>query len=143
MASVRNTYPLAVLVGVSIVGTLAGCSAAPSEADPEPGLGNSRFTGPYADGTYLATGSYVSPNGTETIDVSLTLQDDIITAVEVTPHPTNPNTERFQGEFAGGIADVIVGKNIDEISVTKVAGSSLASGGFNRALEEIKAEAVE
>ena len=38
--------------------------------------------------------------------------------------------------------DVVVGQDIDEISVSRVAGSSLTSGGFNRAIEEIKAEAA-
>jgi hypothetical protein len=34
-----------------------------------------------------------------------------------------------------------VGKNIDELNVSKVAGSSLTSGGFNQAVEKIKQEA--
>ena len=61
--------------------------------------------------------------------------------MNITQHPSNPNTRKFQGEFAGGIAGQIVGKNIDELNVSKVAGSSLTSGGFNQALEKIKAEA--
>jgi hypothetical protein len=44
--------------------------------------------------------------------------------------------------FIGGIADEVVGKDIDEISVSRVAGSSLTSGGFNDAIEQIKAEAA-
>ena len=36
----------------------------------------------------------------------------------------------------------VVGKSIDEISVSRVAGSSLTSGGFNHAIETIKAEAA-
>lgn len=133
-----KTFPLALLAGASLLGALSACAATPAASTPE-----DQITGPYADGSYEASGTYESPNGTETVDVSITLASDVITAVEVTPHPTNPNTERFQGEFAGGIADVIVGKSIDEVSVSKVAGSSLTSGGFNSALEAIKAEAVE
>ncbi len=46
------------------------------------------------------------------------------------------------GKFAGGISDVVVGKNINDIDVDKVSGSSLTSGGFNEAIEKIKQEAI-
>jgi uncharacterized protein with FMN-binding domain len=146
---------VAVLAGLTLVGALAGCSptttaetptddsttestdettAEPTETD------SSEAT--YTDGTYEATGEYQSPNGTESLDVTITLENDVITAVEVVGAGGSPNTERFQGEFAGGIAAIVVGKDIDEISVSKVAGSSLASGGFNAAVEQIKADAA-
>ncbi|BAS09709.1 FMN binding protein [Arthrobacter sp. Hiyo4] len=73
--------------------------------------------------------------------VELTLASGTVTAVNITQHPSNPNTRKFQGEFAGGIAAQVVGKSIDELNVSKVAGSSLTSGGFNQALDKIKAEA--
>ena len=95
----------------------------------------------YKDGTYSADGTYVSPNGTETVGVQLTLAAGTVTDVQITQHPSNPNTRKFQGEFAGGIAAQVVGRNIDELNVSKVAGSSLTSGGFNKALEQIKSEA--
>ena len=113
----------------------AASSEAPSPDQTEEAAGE------YADGTYDADGTYVSPNGRETVGVQLTLEGDVVTAVAITTHPSNPNTEQFQGLFAQGIADVVVGKNIDELSVDKVSGSSLTSGGFNEAVETIKSEA--
>ncbi|MCS5722757.1 hypothetical protein N1028_14095 [Herbiconiux sp. CPCC 203407] len=107
-----------------------GASDAPAEA-----------SGAYTDGTYEATGSYTSPNGQEEVDVSITLESDIITAVTVTPEATNPNSVNYQNQFADGIAAVVVGQSIDEIEVSRVAGSSLTSGGFNEAVETIKSEA--
>jgi hypothetical protein len=62
--------------------------------------------------------------------------------VEVVGNATDPTAQQHQGEFIGGIAGVVVGKAIDEIKVSKVSGSSLTSGGFNKAIEEIKAEAA-
>lgn len=97
--------------------------------------------GAYADGTYTATGSYVSPGGQESVEVELTLTGDVVSDVTVTSLAVNPNSERYQGEFVDGIADVVVGVPIDELNVSKVAGSSLTSGGFNDAVEQIKAEA--
>ncbi|MDQ0731696.1 FMN-binding protein [Arthrobacter sp. B1I2] len=139
------------IAGLSLAGTVAGC--APSTADSTPGTagspatpstGSSALAGSgagYKDGTYSADGNYVSPNGTETVGVQLTLAAGKITDVQITQHPSNPNTRKFQGEFAGGIAAQVVGRNIDELDVSKVAGSSLTSGGFNQAVDKIRAEA--
>ncbi|MFB2596267.1 hypothetical protein ACEXQE_00600 [Herbiconiux sp. P17] len=114
-------------------------SSAGSSATAEAGGEASGST--YTDGTYDATGNYVSPNGKEEVDVSVTLAGDVITAVTVTPEATNPTAIQYQTQFADGIAAVVVGKDIDEIDVSRVAGSSLTSGGFNEAIEAIKADA--
>jgi len=133
-----HSAPVALLAGLSLVGVLAGCSPA---ASPDTGAGTGTQGGPYADGTYTESANYQSPNGTETVEVTMTLENDIITAVEVVGDGDNPDSKHYQGEFAGGIGAVVVGKDIDEIAVSKVAGSSLTSGGFNDAVEAIKADA--
>lgn len=140
------------LLGVAGIVTLAGCSggttdaAAPAESAPAPAASaapnaGSDSTGTYADGTYEATGQYATPESVETIDVTLTLAGDTVTAVEVTGDPQAAESKRYQSEFIGGIQDEVVGKKLDEISVSKVAGSSLTSGGFNDAVGAIKSEA--
>ena len=96
----------------------------------------------YADGTYTADGSYQTPESVEKISVTVTLQDDVITAVSVSGNPQKRESEEYQSKFIGGISSEVVGKSIDEISVSRVAGSSLTSGGFNQAIETIKAEAA-
>jgi uncharacterized protein with FMN-binding domain len=152
--SVRKSV-FAGIAGLSLAGTVAGCAPSATQSTPDPS-GNSSASAStpsdtsstlagsgslYQDGTYSADGTYVSPNGTETVGVELTLASGTVTAVNITQHPSNPNTRKFQGEFAGGIAAQVVGKSIDEIKVSKVAGSSLTSGGFNQAVETIKSEA--
>lgn len=99
-------------------------------------------SGTYVDGTYTAEGSYSTPETVETISVTVTLEGDVITAVEVTGDPQARESEQYQGEFIGGIADVVVGEDIDDLQVSRVAGSSLTSGGFNDAIDAIKAEAA-
>lgn len=138
----------ALIAGLALAGSLAACSTPDSEQLPvEPDGGNGSTGGDtgggaYADGTYEATGSYQAPSGTESIDVTITLEDGIITDVQVVGNATDPEAKQHQGEFAGGIAGEVVGKPIDEIQVSKVSGSSLTSGGFNKAIEEIKADAA-
>lgn len=157
--------PRPVRIGVAAVGVagafaLAGCSATATTAEPTTGTtttpeastaptpaasssqDSSGSASTYADGTYTAEGSYATPESVETIAVTVTLQDDIITAVDVTGDPQKRESEEYQSRFIGGIADVVVGQDIDQISVSRVAGSSLTSGGFNQAIETIKSEAA-
>jgi uncharacterized protein with FMN-binding domain len=168
MTTRQKKLALTSLAGLSLSVALAGCAtdataesgaadaeastastpapSAPSAASSTPSAdaGGSTDAGSstYQDGTYEATGQYTSPNGKEEIDVSLTLEGDVITAVTVTPEATNPNSVNYQNQFADGIAAVVVGKDIDEIEVSRVAGSSLTSGGFNEAVETIKSDAA-
>lgn len=111
-------------------------------ADTSGTSAESSDSGTYTAGTYDAEGSYSTPGGEQSIDVEVTIEaDGTITDVEVTPEATSGNSATFQEEFADGIADQVVGKKIDELDVSKVSGSSLTSGGFNAAIEEILAEA--
>ena len=148
------------LAGLSLLGVVTGCSteaattdsastpvATPtstseSSADSAPSTSAPAGSSAYKDGEYQAEGEYTSPGGKETVGVSLTLAGDKVTAVTVTPESTNPNGKKYQGEFADGIAAEVVGKSLDDLKVSKVAGSSLTSGGFNDAVEQIKADAA-
>ena len=140
---IRSTrLPRPVRVGAAVAGAagllaLAGCGGTASAAGT-----TAATSGSYTDGTYTAEGSYQAPSGTESVDVTITLKGDVITAVEVVSNATDPQAKQHQGEFIAGISDVVVGKDIDTIKVDKVGGSSLTSGGFNKAVEEIKADAA-
>ena len=150
---VRGGFAAASVLGVVV---LAGCAAsddvepAASAPAPEPaqtqdtstGDAGGTATGRYLDGTYTAEGSYATPESVETITVTVTLADDVVTSVDVVGDPQKRESEEYQAEFIGGIASIVEGKNIDELSVSRVAGSSLTSGGFNDAIATIKAEAA-
>lgn len=142
-----------VRVGVALVGvagalSLAGCGTAADTGSAQTGAGTadtgsgSSSSGGYADGTYTAEGSYATPESVETVTVTLTIADDIVTDVEVTGDPQARESEQYQSQFIGGISDEVVGKSLDDVSVSRVSGSSLTSGGFMQALELIKSEAA-
>jgi uncharacterized protein with FMN-binding domain len=136
--------------GLGIVGALAGCSSASATDASTSGTGTSSGTtaGPattsasYKDGTYTEDGKYTSPGGPQSVTVKLTLAGDKVTAVTVTGHATDPTAKSYQAQFVDGISAVVVGKDIDALNVSRVAGSSLTSGGFNDALKSIKADAL-
>lgn len=132
--------------GLGITTALAGCSTPPATnggTDPgtTPDTGTDT-TAEYADGTYSAEGDYISPAGPSKVTVEITLADDVVTAVSVTPLSTDPTAKGFQTQFADGIAAIVEGQDIDTLSVSRVGGSSLTSGGFADAIEKIKAEAL-
>lgn len=96
----------------------------------------------YQDGVYAVIGNYVSPGGPREIDVTLTLENGVITDAVFVGKATDATSKRFQGEFGDNYQAQVVGKNIDEVSVTKVAGSSLTPKGFTDALEKVKEQAA-
>jgi len=108
--------------------------AAPTAAD-------TATTTTYKDGTYDATGSYISPGGKESIQLTVTLKDGIITDTSLIENATDRDAKDYQAQFATGYKTLVVGKNIDRVALSRVAGSSLTSNGFNDALDQIKSDA--
>ena len=117
----------------SAASTAAPQSAAPRETAP---------AGSYADGEYSARGSYTPPsNRTEEVDVTLTLKDSVVTNLEVETSGNHPTSKMHQRDFTSNVQEQVVGRNLDELDVDKVGGSSLTSAGFNKALDTIRSEA--
>jgi uncharacterized protein with FMN-binding domain len=106
-------------------------STSPSLA-PEPGAD-------YADGTYEARGTY--GGGPSFLDVTVTIDDDIITDVEVGTPATNPTSLEYQQAFAAAVPGEVIGRDIGEVSVGKLAGSSSCGEGFNDAIAQIREQA--
>lgn len=117
-----------VVAAIAVITYLGSMSKTPSSAS-------------YKDGTYMEIGEYMSPGGQEELDVTITLKDGVISDVQVISKAFRPNSVRFQGEFVANYKRQVLGKNIDEVNLTKVSGSSLAPKGFNDAVEKIKTEA--
>lgn len=153
---------IALASGAVVIGSLAGCATdqsaeadtapstdgAESTASPSTGTDSTGTDGAeassssYTDGEYTETGDYTTPGGQEDVTVTITLADDVVTAVEVTGSATSGNSKQYQSAFISGIAAEVVGKDIDDLDVSKVAGSSLTSSGFNAALDAIRSDAA-
>lgn len=97
----------------------------------------------YADGTYTDIGGYQNPAGAESVTVTITVKDDVVQSLSVVSDPVNETTKQMQGLFIAGINQLVVGKKLDEVFVSgNVNGSSLTGGGFNNAVDSIKAGAL-
>jgi uncharacterized protein with FMN-binding domain len=150
MVSLRRRITAATATSMSVAAIVAGCSGgssddptsreAPSSTAPatttaRPTAGASR----YRDGQYEAKGWYGGlPSN---IDVALRLRAGRITEVEVTPNATDPTSLDYQERFADAVPEVVVGKRINEVRVSRLAGSSGTPDGFNDAIEKIKDKA--
>jgi major membrane immunogen (membrane-anchored lipoprotein) len=153
-----SSRPAAIGLTIGSLALLAGCQASDVAATVEDDVQDEVATtesaevaevpeveqeeiavGPLADGTYSATGGYRSPNGSESIGVTVTIVDGVITDVFVDAFATQGTSNRYQSQFASGIAEQVVDKPLADVQVSRVAGSSLTAGGFNQALDEIRA----
>lgn len=95
----------------------------------------------YKDGVYEVDGNYISPGGAEEIGVALTLEDGIIVDSSVEVKATRDISVAMQTDFASHYKEQVIGKNIDDVMLTKVSGSSLTPKGFNDAVGKIKEQA--
>ena len=95
----------------------------------------------YKDGTYSATGTYLSPGGRESIELTVTIKDGVITDTSLVKNATSTEAKEYQGHFEHSYKELVIGKKVNGLSLTRVAGSSLTSGGFNEALDEIRDDA--
>jgi uncharacterized protein with FMN-binding domain len=141
-------------IGVASFGllALAGCAAESSAADPvtsdsstsDSSTSDSSTTTSttYADGTYTAEASYQAPSGTESVTVEITVANDVVTAVTTSSDSGDHEAREWQERFASGISAEAVGKDLASLSVSRVAGSSLTSTGFNVALDDIRSQAA-
>ncbi|EST23028.1 hypothetical protein [Streptomyces niveus] len=163
MSALRRTVTTT-LVGLSATAAIAGCSSSGTDSpdarqttassspttnlpeasqpassvpsgDSSPSSSASR-SAPYADGEYTVDGEYGTRDSS--IGVQLTLKDGEITAVEVAPHATNDTSRELQTRFAEAVPQLVIGRDIDDVSLDRVAGNSNTPQGFNDALEEIK-----
>jgi uncharacterized protein with FMN-binding domain len=156
----RTSRTLAIgFAGLGLVGALAGCSTGTSgtgstgssggdtsssdssSAASSPATADNAAGGSFKDGTYSEDGNYVSPGGNQSVTVKVTLESGKVTALTVTGHATDPTAKGYQAQFISGIQSEVVGKEIDKLNVSRVAGSSLTSGGFNKAISAIEADA--
>jgi len=133
---------------------LSACSTSATQDTPPnstPGLnqqngsgGNVTFTpDPNAKVTvYQASGQYTSPAGQETVNVKLGIDtNNVIETADLSSNSQMMMSQRFQGMFFSAVKPQILGKKISEVGAfDRLNGSSLTSGGFNQAIQNIQAQ---
>lgn len=81
---------------------------------------------------------YSVRNFSESITVNLTLMGTTITDLQVMQSASNEESASYQDAFAAEIKSYVVGKNIKDLNVSKVAGASYTTEGFMQAVKNIR-----
>jgi uncharacterized protein with FMN-binding domain len=132
-------------VAAMLVALGAGCASeqpqvqvqtpAPITTPPTPGASS------YKDGTYTAQGEYFTHVGPESVTVTLTLKDGVVTDSRFQGTPNAMMSGRYMQMFSDNYKPMVIGKSIDGLELAKVSGSSLTPMGFNDAVAKIRAQA--
>jgi len=97
----------------------------------------------YKAGTYTSEGTYFTPDGDESIKISLTLSaDGTITATAATAQSISHDSKEYQDRFIRGYKSQVVGRSINGLSLGNISGASLTPIGFNKAALSIKSQAT-
>lgn len=95
----------------------------------------------YKNGTYSSKITYNVPDHkTYTMDVSLTIENDKVTASNIV-YSSNANSDGNTKKFNGAYSSQVIGKDIDSINLSRVGGASLTTNAFNNAVSAVKANA--
>ncbi|MDB5160541.1 MAG: hypothetical protein JWO99_804 [Candidatus Saccharibacteria bacterium] len=95
----------------------------------------------YKDGTYTASNQYYVPHGYEDIKVTLTVKSGVVADSTVVNSENDRESQIFQEDFASAYKSYVVGKNIDGLNLSSVAGASDTTNGFNSAVNDIQNQA--
>ncbi|MCB9812703.1 hypothetical protein H6778_03535 [Candidatus Nomurabacteria bacterium] len=95
----------------------------------------------FANGTYTTSVDYRVPSHNYTMGVSVTITDDMITAVNVT-YDSRTAKDSYTRRFDKAYASYVVGEALDGIQTSRIGGASLTTKAFNKALDTIEAQAA-
>lgn len=140
-----NNRPIAQPSSFYIEGGSSRVSNAPTGIQPTNTTSSSASSSPaptYKDGTYSANGTFYTPDGTEQIGVAITIANNNITNVSIDSSSIYSRTSaEYTSVFSDGINQVVDGRNVNDVRVSRISGASLTPMGFNNALEMIKHDA--
>lgn len=87
---------------------------------------------------YIENIQYFVKRRAETMTVQIYLDGQIVTDLNLTQVASNGESQQYQDDFAAEVKTLVIGKNINEIQVTRIAGASYTSNAFMEALSKIK-----
>ena len=95
------------------------------------------------DGTYSTTMTYAIPHGSQsTLTVKLVITNGKISDVVSAYQAGDRESIQYQDWFDAEYKSLVVGKTLDEVSLSRVGGASLTTNAFNNALSDITAQAT-
>jgi hypothetical protein len=113
----------------------------PAEATEQTTPDATPIATPSDQSTYTARGEYLTPARTEhIIDVTLTLENGIVTDADIIYDEGNGFSNPHQQRFDGAYKAQVIGKSLSQINLSRVGGASVTSRSFNVVVTAIKAQ---
>jgi len=115
---------------------------APSATDPDEQTMNEQDDEDSEVDSVTTTATYESPAGPEQVGFTLMVDDEgVITDAKIEMLAKAPISKARQEAFAKEFPTALKGKKLAELTqIDRLGGSSLTTGAFNKALEELKAQ---
>lgn len=97
----------------------------------------------YKNGTYTADTTYEVPKSSNSIQVQITLDGDVVKSASATHQfgTTDNKSLVYTQDFDSALSGQIVGRKIEDVNLNRVGGASLTTEGFNTALANILQQA--
>ncbi len=111
----------------------------PTQATPAP-VAAPVSTNDYTNGNYASQMSYRTPDGTYTMDVTLTVSNDKITAATL-GFDSDGARDGYSKRFANAYKSTLIGQDLGSASLSRVGGASLTTRAFNNAISSIRTQA--
>ena len=133
MTTVSSEQPENEEIGATVTG----------EVDPTTGESTGVAPGDAASDTRLQGGTSFTSNQTITyltprrtsheIAVAFTVEDGVVAGVSIAYDKKDGYSNDYQSRFDGAYKTEVIGKSLNEISLSRVGGASLTSEAFNQA----------
>lgn len=107
---------------------------------PPPTLAPAADSNRYTDGTYYATKSYRTPDGTYQMNVSVTVKNDRVTGSTLS-FDADGARDGYSKRFSNGYQTQVIGMDLGTIQLSRVGGASLTTNAFNSAVSSIVSQA--
>lgn len=140
----NNTSTTEASTGTSSASTVTDTSSSSSSSSANSNTEDptSSTSSNYKDGTYSDTASYYTPDGSEDIKVTLVIANGTVTSASIENSGNDRESAMYQQRFAASYTSYVVGKSIDSLQLSRIAGASLTTDGFNSAIEAIRTDAT-
>lgn len=120
-----------------LIPTITISPAVPTIINQEPAQSQNTIT-PNNIKKYSATVAYHPEGRSESINVSLTLDNTTITEIASTHSMNDGKSQRYQIAFEAEIRSFVIGKDINTLNLSRVAGASFTTDAFMQAIQQIK-----